>query len=193
MTSPPATTAPTAPVPTPTRAPVPSPGPTTPTAQPPLPVETPADPLSPKPPLESPPAPGQAVCAPATLTVTDADTTYGADSVKELFTVRTSGPDCQLPGTYPQVAVLDATGAAMAPVRDGGFDLPAPTGAPVTLSGGTSLSFFVATNRDGDCLPAATLTVTFPGTTTALRTATRLQVCAGVLAVGPVQRLGDDE
>ena len=64
---------------------------------------------------------------------------------------------------------------------------------PITLSTTTSLSFYVATDRADGCVPAARLVVTFPGTTSPVTTATSLEVCAGALGVGPVQRLGDDE
>lgn len=156
-------------------------------------TQIPDDPLSPGPPLESAPPLGAPTCAPAALAVTDADAVYTAEFVQELFTVRTTGPDCQLPNGYPEVLVLDAAGGSLGRVAQGGFGLPAPGGVPVTLSRATSLSFFVATKRDGTCVPAATLVVTMPGTTTALRTATAMQVCDRALAAGPVQRLGDHE
>ncbi len=147
----------------------------------------------PRAPLETAPAVGLPACAPGALAVTDADAVYGTGVVRELFVVRTTGPDCQLPGNHPTVAVLDGTGAPLAPVTAGGLGLPEATGKPVTLSRTTSLSFFVATKRDGACTPAAALTVTLPGTRTALRAPTGMQVCDRTLAVGPVQRLGDDE
>lgn len=174
------------PVPVPTRVPSTVPRPTATPAPP-------DDPLSPRPPLESPPPAGRPACAPSTLTVTDADRAYDTDAVRALYTVRTSGPDCQLPADYPQVSVLDAAGASLGPVARGGTGLPQPGSAPVTLSRTTSLSFFVSTGRNGACTPAATLTVVLPGTTGALTVATTLPVCDGRLAVGPVQRLGDGE
>lgn len=156
-------------------------------------AQGPDDPLAPGPPLESAPPVGVPTCAAAALTVTDADAVYGSVYVQQLFTVRTTGPDCQLAGTYPAVSVLDAAGAALGSVGQGGYGLPAPGGVPVTLSRTTSLSFFVASKRDGSCLPATTLVVTLPGTASPLRAGTGMQVCDRALGVGPVQRLGDDE
>lgn len=153
----------------------------------------PADPLAPRPPLETPPPVGVPPCAPDALTVTDADAAYTADAVQTLFTLRTAGPDCQLPAAYPQVQLLDGAGAEVGVGEPGGRGVPAPGTTPLTLGAATSLSFFVATARDGACVPAATLVVTLPGTATAVRTATDLEVCAGALSVGPVQRLGDIE
>ena len=46
--------------------------------------------------------------------------------------------------------VLSAFGGA----KQGGLGLPAPTGGALTLSRATSLSFYVATLRDGPCVPA---------------------------------------
>lgn len=157
------------------------------------PLEGPDDPLAPAPALERAPAPGVPACDAAALTLTDADVVYGPDAVSELFTVRTSGPDCQLPAGYPVARVIGADGTPLAPVARGGLGLPAPGADPLTLSRTTSLSFFVATARDGPCSPAAELVVTLEGAGAELRTATSMQVCAGALGVGPVQRLADDE
>ena len=81
---------------------------------------------------------------------------------------------------------LDADGGV-------GVGLPAPGADPVTLSRSTSLSFFLATARDGPCTPATELVVALEGAGGELRTATAMQVCGGALGVGPVQRLADDE
>ena len=192
----PATDAPSAP-PTTSAPPVPSLSPRTSSSPPagptPRPVETPLDPLSPRPPKETAPPVGLPTCRSNALTVTDADAKYTADAVQELFTVRTGGPDCQLTGSYPAVQVLDAAGGPAATPRLGGYGLPAPGGAPVTLSRGTSLSFYVATARDAGCPAAATLVVTLPGAGGAVRAATGMTVCGGAVGVGPVQRLGDAE
>lgn len=155
--------------------------------------QAPEDPLASAAPRETAPPVGLPACDARALTLTDADAVYTADAVRELFTVRTTGPDCQLPGAYPSVQVLDGAGAPVAPVGQGGPGLPSPSGAPVTLSRSTSLSFSVGTRRDGPCVPAATVTATLAGTGTALRAATGMQVCQGALATGPLQRLGDDE
>lgn len=182
-TAAPPTTA--APAPPATRAPAaPAPDPV---------LEGPDDPLVPQPALEVAPAPGLPACEASALRLTDADVVYGPDAVRELFTVRTSGPDCQLPAGYPTARLLGGDGAPVAPVAEGGLGLPAPGADPVTLSRTTSLSFFLATARDGACTPAAELVVALEGAGGELRTPTVMQVCAGALGVGPVQRLGDDE
>lgn len=162
-------------------------------AQPTPPADVPLDPLASKPPLETAPPVGLPACAATALTVTDADAVYTSDAVQELFSVRTTGPNCQLPPSSPTVQVLDAAGAALGTVAQGGLGLPAPGSVPLTLSRDTSLSFFVATKRDGACVPAATLVVTLSGTSSALRAPTGLQVCDRTLSVGPLQRLGDTE
>ena len=154
----------------------------------------PVDPLASSVPLETAPAPaGLPTCRAGDLSVSDADAVYTADSVQELFTVRTRGTDCQLQG-YPEVQLLDAAGAALpATVGRGGAGLPAPSAQPLSLSRATSLSFFVSTARDGACSPASAATVTLPGSGGPVRAVTTMQVCAGAFAVGPVQRLGDEE
>ncbi len=165
-----------------------------PTGRPPAPSPTrqpPEDPLASLPPLETAPPVGAPVCQAATLSVADADAVYTSDAVLELFTVRTTGPDCQLEPAYPEVQVLDAAGSSLGAVAQGGLGLPAPGPDPITLSRSTSLSFYLATTRDGSCVGATTVVVTLAGSGGALRTATGLKVCAGALAVGPVQRLGD--
>lgn len=135
---------------------------------------------------------GQPPCRAADVTVVDADTVVLPSSVHEVFVLRTSGPDCQLEG-HPEVRLLDASGAPLpVTVRRGGHDLPATAPSPVTLSRGTSLSFVVATARDGTCADAAAVDVTLPGTTTVLRTATALSVC-GSAGVSPVERRTADE
>lgn len=170
--------------------------PAPPTSRPPSPTRTaqpPEDPLAPLPPLETAPPVGAPACRAAVLSVADADAAYTADTVLELFTVRTTGPDCQLEPAYPAAQVLDAAGSSLGAVAQGGLGLPAPGSAPITLSRSTSLSFYVATKRDGPCVGAATVVVTLAGSGAALRAPTGLQVCQGTLAVGPVQRLGDRE
>jgi hypothetical protein len=107
--------------------------------------------------------------------------------------MRTSGPDCQLPAGYPSVVVLSATGERLGTVQQGGFGLAAPGPGPLTLSRATSLSFFLASKRDGTCVPAASVSVTLAGTTSGLTAATALQVCDSALGVGPLQRLGDKD
>ena len=156
-------------------------------------LEGPDDPLVPEPALEVAPAPGLPACEAAALSLADADVVYGADTVRELFTLRTSGPDCQLPAGYPAARLLGTDGAPVAPVAQGGLGLPAAGADPVTLSRATSLSFFLATARDGPCTPAAELVVALEGAGGELRSATAMQVCGGALGVGPVQRLADDE
>lgn len=174
------------------RAPLPSPSLTPPVApvDPNDPVD-PVDPLASKPPFETAPPAGLPTCLPSDLTVTDGDAAYTSDAVQELFVLRTTGPDCQLTATYPSVQVLGSGGAPLGTVRQGGLGLPAPAGGPLTISRTTSLSFYVATARDGACVPAATVSATLPGTTVARSAATQLQVCGGLLSVGPLQRLGD--
>jgi len=178
--------APTATSPSATRRPTATPRPTAST-------DRPVDPLSPRPPLETAPPVGLPACAAGTLSVADADAVYDPDAVRELFTVRTSGPDCQLPAGYPAAQVLDSAGAPIGSVAQGGPGLPAPGAAPLTLSRSTSLSFFLRTGRDGPCTGATTVVVTLSGTSSALRAPTGLQVCGGALATGPLQRLGDGE
>ena len=154
--------------------------------------EEPDDPLVDKPGLESAPPPGLPACRAAALTVTDADAVFTDTAVQELFTIRTSGPDCELEG-YPTVALLDEAGRELpAKVRRNGYGMSNDAPEVVTLSKATSVSFFVATSRDGDCAQATTLVTTLPGTETALRAATPMQVCDAAVGVTPVRRLVDD-
>jgi Protein of unknown function (DUF4232) len=179
---------------TPSAPAAPGPG-TTADGSPPPPAASPArpaDPLAPAPAQESAAPTGQPPCRATDLTVVDADTLVLPQTVHEVFVLRTSGPDCQLEG-YPSVRLLDASGAPLRiPVTSGGQDLPATGPVPVTLSRGTSLSFVVATPRDGTCVEASAVDVTLPGTTTALRAPTALSVC-GSAGVSPVERRTDDE
>ena len=162
------------------------------TTQAPAAPEAPDDPLVPEPGLESAPPPGRPTCRAAALTVTDADAVYTDDAVQELFTVRTTGPDCQLKG-HPSVSLLDEAGRALpAKVARSGYDLSDKAPGVVTLSRATSVSFFVATSRDGACKQAATLVTTLPGSGAALRASTPMQVCDGAVGVTPVRRLVDD-
>jgi len=194
------TPAPTTTAPAPATTPsAPAPEASTPTVPPALtsaPVATteePDDPLSPRPGIESAPAPGQPTCRAGALTVTDADAVYTTSAVQELFTIRTTGPDCQLKG-YPTVALLDEAGRKLpAAVSRGGYGLAAGRPRVVTLSAGSSVSFFVATARDGACEQATTLVTTLPGTSTALRASTPMQVCDAAVGLTPVRRLTDDE
>lgn len=154
--------------------------------------EQPEDPLSPRPALESPPPPGRPTCRAAALTVADADAVYTDTAVQELFTVRTTGPDCQLSG-FPAVQLRGAGGAPMAVrVTRGGYGLRSRASV-VTLSRTTSVSFFVATARDGQCSPVGSVAVTLPGSGGARTVASGMQVCGGAAGIGPVQRLGDEE
>ena len=171
----------------------------TPTARPatPTPVRStpvaPNDPLSPAPALESPAPTGQPTCRPAALTLVDADQLTGSASVREVFALRTTGAACQLQG-YPVVRLLDASGATL-PVtyRHGGYALSAAGAVPVTLSRDTTASLELGTGRTGTCRDVATVVVTLPGTTTALRTRTGFRVCGGAVGVSPVLRRGDTE
>ena len=163
--------------------------PTTPTTTAP---EQPEDPLVEKPGLESAPPAGLPTCRAGALSVTDADAVYTTDAVQELFTIRTTGRDCQLEG-YPTVSLLDEAGRELpAQVRRNGYGMSAHGPEAVTLSKGTSVSFSVATSRDGDCQQAATLVTTLPGTGAALRAGTPMQVCDTAVGVTPVRRLVDD-
>ena len=154
--------------------------------------EEPEDPLAPRPPLETAPPTGQPTCRAADLTVTDADAVYTSRAVQELFTVRTSGPDCQLSG-YPAVQLRGADGPLRVRIRRGGFDLPTVSPTPVALSRSTSVSFFVATARDAGCPTAAGLVVTLPGTSAPRTARTAMQVCSGEVGVSPLRRVADDE
>lgn len=177
--------------------------PTTPSGRPPAtpsarpaatPPAGPNDPLASSSPRETAPPPGLPTCKPVDLTVTDADRVYTSAAEQSLFTVRTTGPDCELQG-YPVVELLDAAGAALpGTVSQGGFGLPEPAAGPVTLSRATSLSFFTATARDAaPCAQAAQLRVTLPGTPSALTAASTTRICGAAAGVGPVQRLGGAE
>jgi hypothetical protein len=160
----------------------------TPTTTAPAPAPGPADPLSPKPAIESPAPPvGRPTCRATDLTVTDADLLTSATALEEVFVVRTSGPACQLHG-WPAVHLLRADGSALV-FRS----KRAGKARTVTLTRATSLSFVLSTPRTGSCEDAATLVARLPGTSSDLRTETGMQVCAGSLAVGPVERRQDDE
>jgi hypothetical protein len=157
-------------------------------------TEAPVDPLTPRPPLETAPPTGQPLCDSQDLTVVDADAIIDATAVRELFVVRTSGPDCQLTG-YPTVQLRDARGAVLpATYRPGGFGLPNERPAPHTLSKGTSISFVVATGRTGaSCREAATIRVRLPGTSALLTTTTAFRVCDEAVGLSPLRRQLDIE
>ena len=155
--------------------------------------EQPEDPLASRSPLETAPSPGQPTCDARTLTVTDAGRAYTLTAVQSLFTIRTSGPDCQLEG-YPAIALRDAQGSPLTvAVRRGGYGLPTAPPAAMTLSRGTSVSFSVGTARKQGCEPAASVAVTLPGTTRPVTTATTTEVCDGAVGITPVRRETDDE
>ena len=190
----PVTTAPAAAptTPTATSAPAAPSAPSAPAAPTTTAPEQPEDPLVEKPGLESAPPAGLPTCRAGALSVTDADAVYTTDAVQELFTIRTTGRDCQLEG-YPTVSLLDEAGRELpAQVRRNGYGMSAHGPEAVTLSKGTSVSFSVATSRDGDCQQAATLVTTLPGTGAALRAGTPMQVCDTAVGVTPVRRLVDD-
>ena len=155
-------------------------------------TEQPVDPLSPRPAIETPPPLGAPACRAADLTLTDADAVVTPQVVQEIYVLRTTGRDCQLQG-FPEVSLLDAGGRAM-PVRysRGGFGLDVDEDGPVTLSRSTSVSFRVASGRDGSCAAVATIVATLPGTGGPLRAPTFLQVCQGTAGIAPVGRLADD-
>lgn len=139
------------------------------------------------PPRETTPPPGAPPCRARDLTVQDADAVYVAAAVHELFTIRTAGPDCTLRGV-PKVSFRDAAGRTLrVDVRAGGLGLPAEAARPVTISRATSLSFFVATPRDGACEQAAVMVTTLPGTDRALLVDTMMQVCGRTAALSPVR------
>jgi hypothetical protein len=142
-------------------------------------------------PLESAAPLGQPVCQGSTLTVTDADTLADPQSLREVFSVRTSGRDCQLQG-YPTVTFQDGSGRRVpVTVVHSGFGVGADKPQPVTLSRSTSISFEIGSARSGSCVNVATVMVTLPGTSPAHRTATQFPVCGGKAAVSPVMRRGD--
>lgn len=178
-----------APSPTLTLAPSPS---TTPTPEPTA-SGGPEDPLSPQPAFESPAPVGQPQCKAAAVTVTDADTLVTPQWKHEVFVLRTTGAPCQFNG-YPKVTLMGPDGKAL-PIRTqaGGFGLKAEKPTAVTLSRTTSLSFSIATSRDGSCTDVGSILATLPGTTTAKRATTELRVCGTVVGLTPVHRLGDDE
>lgn len=159
-----------------------------PTSAPP-PARAPEDPLAPQPPLETAPAPGLPVCAPAALSLVDADLLVETAYTQSVYVLRTEGPDCQLEG-FPAVTLLGADGAPL-PVRvsQGGFELP-DTAEVTPLSRGTSVSFRIGSGRDGSCTDVARVVVRLPGTTADLSADTVLRVCAGAAGVGPVERRG---
>jgi hypothetical protein len=171
----------------------PGPPPTDPSSPAPRATETPQDPLSPRPALESAAPLGQPACKGPALTVTDADAIVTPQYRRAIFVLRTSGAACQLKG-YPKVVLRGADGRALAvTARQGGHGLPPEQPAAATLSRTTSLSFAVATARDGSCVDVTALDVTLPGTTTVHRTATDLRVCGSTVGLSPVHRQGHDE
>jgi hypothetical protein len=149
------------------------------------------DELSPKPGLESAPPLGRPVCKGSTLTVADADTLVDPQYAREIYAVRTTGPDCQLQG-YPTVTFQDAGGRSLAvSVQHSGFGVPADKPQPLTLSRSTSLSFEIGSARSGACTNVTHVTVTLPGTSPGHRISSQLQVCGGKVAISPVLRRGD--
>ena len=184
--------------PAPSRSATPSPAPSPSATPSPAPSRTVTgapspDELSPRPGLESPAPLGRPTCSGTALTVTDADTLVTTQYRHEVFVLRTSGPACQLQG-YPRVSLLGADGRPLAVrTQEGGFGLPAEKPAAVTLSRTTSLSFEVATSRDGACVDATTILATLPGTSTTHRAATDFPVCGTIVGLSPVHRQGDNE
>jgi hypothetical protein len=142
------------------------------------------DELSPKPGLETAAPLGRPACKGPDLTVTDADTLVDPSYRKEVFALRTRGPDCQLKG-YPTVQIAGVT------VQKGGFGLPPEQPQAVTLSRSTSLSFVISSARTGTCRDITSIVVTLPGTTTGHRVATSLRVCGPKVGLSPVHRQGD--
>ena len=168
----------------PTTASAPAPAPTTASPTPsPRPRPTTA---SPKPGQETAPPLGRPACAGKALTVTDADTLVDPSYSKEVYVVRTTGPECELQG-YPTV---QATGVA---TRHGGFGLPPERPQAVTLSRATSLSFLISSPRSGSCRDVPSISVTLPGTTTAHRVSTSLRVCGPAVGLSPVHRQGESD
>lgn len=142
-----------------------------------------------RPPVETAPALGQPVCKAADLTLDDADAVITAESVQELFVVRTTGPDCQLQG-YPEVVLRGEGGGPMTVTYTrGGNGLPTDQPGVVTLSRSTSLSFRVATPRTGGCTSASSVSARLPGTDGDLMTTTSLSVCQSQAGVSPVGRI----
>lgn len=149
------------------------------------------DELSPQPGLESPAPLGQPTCKGAPLTVVDADTLVDRQYVREVYAIRTSGPDCQLEG-YPTVTFQDAAGKAVAiTAAHSGFGIPAQAAQPVSLSRSTSVSFEIGSARTGSCTDITHVTVTLPGTNPGHRIATQLRVCGAKVAISAVLRRGD--
>lgn len=144
-------------------------------------------------PQESPPPPGLPGCSAADLTVTDADSLVTPETWRQVFAVRTQGPDCQFRG-FPEVSLLRADGTPLAvTVRDSGFDIEPQAPETVTLSRSTSVSFVLGTPRSGDCVAVATVEAVLPGADAPVRAATTLEVCDGRLARSPVlRRAGQD-
>lgn len=138
------------------------------------------------------PAPlGQPQCKSATLTITDADTLVDPKSTREVYAIRTSGPDCQLQG-YPFVTFQDAAGHEVSvQATSSGYGVRRTKPEPVTLSRSTSVSFEIGSGRSGSCTDIAHVTVTLPGTRDGKRISTQLRVCDHKVAVSPVLRRGD--
>ncbi len=148
----------------------------------------PDDPLSPRPAVESPAPTGkQPVCAASALTIADADLLADDERLQEVFVVRTTGPDCALRG-WPKIGLLDGEGAPLSAAMT-----QVGTAGETTLSRDSSLSFVLGTPRTQDCLDVTTVEVRLPGTNATIRTSTTMQVCAGRLEIGPVERRQDDE
>lgn len=135
--------------------------------------------------------PALPTCRGSALTVTDADTLVTPTTRTEVFVIRTSSRPCQLDG-YPAVRLLGTDGKPLQiTVRHGGAGLPPERPKAVWLSRDTSLSFDVATSRDGGCQDATAIVATLPGTTTAHRATTDLRVCGGTVGLSPVHRRGE--
>lgn len=137
--------------------------------------------------VETAPPPGAPACKAAALTVTDADTVVTQQSREEVYTVRTTGPDCGLTG-YPAVTLKDVDGKPLSVryTRDGS----APP--PISLSKATSVSFSVTSARTGACVDAARISVVLPGTGAPLTAATAARACNGAVTISPIRRLNAD-
>jgi hypothetical protein len=182
--------APTTAVGTPTPGPSTA-APSTPAATAPVATPGPVDPLSPAPPLETAPPVAGPVCRVGDLTVVDADSVSDGGYSRELFVIRTTGPDCRLQG-YPQVWFLRADGKALPlTTSHGGYGLPPSAPTSHTLSRGTSLSFAVASSEAGSCVQVARLEVRLPQTSGPLSAGTSMSVCGGRTGLSPVGRLAD--
>ena len=137
--------------------------------------------------LETAPPPGAPTCKASTLTVTDADTITSQTTREQVYTVRTSGPDCGLTG-YPAVSLKGADGSALR-VR---YAKDGSTPPPISLSRATSVSFSLTSARSGSCVDAASISVVLPGTGSARSAATSARACNGAVTVSPIRRLAAD-